>query len=332
MWLKAMAAALAALGFAVLPARAEARAADPPLVREAQIPLGQVYGRIDHLAVDLARRRLFVAELGNGTVGVLDLAAGRVLRTLEGLKEPQGVGYAGKADRLLVAGGGDGVLHLYAGDDLAPAGTLDLGEDADNIRIAADGTAVVGYGEGGLAVVDPVAVRLRATVPLKSHPEGFQLGAGTPLAYVNLPEAGQVAVVDLETGRRVAAWPVKRGTANFPMALDDRRQRVLSVFRSPARLVAFRMRDGRVDARIETCGDADDVFVDARRDRLYVSCGDGHIDVLAPQASGYRRLARIATPLGARTALFVPELDRLFLAVRASSGQPASIWVYRPSP
>ena len=92
------------------------------------------------------------------------------------------------------------------------------------------------------------------------------------------------------------------------------------------------MRDGRVDARIETCGDADDVFVDARRDRLYVSCGDGHIDVLAPQVSGYRRLARIATPLGARTALFVPELDRLFLAVRASSGQPASIWVYRPSP
>ena len=60
---------------------------------EAKIPLGNVAGRIDHMAVDLARRRLFVAELGNDTVGVVDLGAQKVIHRIAGLKEPQGVAY-----------------------------------------------------------------------------------------------------------------------------------------------------------------------------------------------------------------------------------------------
>ena len=71
-------------------------AAEPPapLVFERTIALKGVTGRIDHLAVDLARKRLFVAELGNGTVDVIDLASGGVIRRIEGLKEPQGLAYA----------------------------------------------------------------------------------------------------------------------------------------------------------------------------------------------------------------------------------------------
>jgi hypothetical protein len=59
-------------------------AADPaqPLVLEQKIPLGEVSGRIDHLAIDLARERLFVAELGNNSLGVVDLAAGKLLRRI----------------------------------------------------------------------------------------------------------------------------------------------------------------------------------------------------------------------------------------------------------
>jgi hypothetical protein len=89
------------------------------------------------------------------------------------------------------------------------------------------------------------------------------------------------------------------------------------------------MRDGSPVASTDSCGDADDVFVDAKRRRVYVSCGDGHIDVFDAQ-DGYRRIAHIATVSGARTSLFVPEMDRLLLAVRASGGEPAAIWVYRP--
>jgi hypothetical protein len=95
--------------------------------------------------------------------------------------------------------------------------------------------------------------------------------------------------------------------------------------------MALSSQDGHVVAKTETCGDADDVFVDRKRRRVYVSCGEGVIDVLEPGETGYRRLARVPTVPGARTSLFVPERDRLFVAVRAASNEPAAIWVFRPA-
>ena len=116
------------------------------------------------------------------------------------------------------------------------------------------------------------------------------------------------------------------------MAIDDSEERVLAVARNPAKLAAFAMNDGSVIAQTDTCQDADDVFLDARRHRVYVSCGEGYIDVFARHGAGYERVAHIATVAGARTSLFSPELDRLYLAVRATFGEPASIWVFRPTP
>ena len=72
--------------------------------------------------------------------------------------------------------------------------------------------------------------------------------------------------------------------------------------------------------------------MDPKRSRVYVSCGEGFIDVLAVQGNGYAKLAQVATAGGARTALFVPDLDRLLLAVRATVSAPAAIWEYRPIP
>ncbi|HEX3419456.1 MAG TPA: hypothetical protein VHT21_24105, partial [Stellaceae bacterium] len=128
-------------------------AAGPPLVLETKIPLGQVSGRIDHLGIDVKRQRLFVAELGNNSLGVVDLAAGKVLRTISGLREPQGVAYVPFADSVFVANAGDGSVHVLRGDDLAPIGRIELGEDADNVRVDTQRNRVlVGYGNGALAV------------------------------------------------------------------------------------------------------------------------------------------------------------------------------------
>src|SRR5689334_5838457 len=88
---------------AALLGSAAASAAEAPLQLEAKIPLGPVAGRIDHMAVDAKRQRLFVAELGNNTVGVVDLAARKLLRRLTGLKEPQGIGYEPASDMIYVA-------------------------------------------------------------------------------------------------------------------------------------------------------------------------------------------------------------------------------------
>ena len=104
------------------------------------------------------------------------------------------------------------------------------------------------------------------------------------------------------------------------------------LFRSPAKLGAFSMDDGSVIASPDICGDADDLFVDAKRRRVYISCGQGFIDVLDSVQGPYRRVARVATVAGARTSLFVPEMDRLMLAVRGSGGEQAAIWVFEPMP
>jgi YVTN family beta-propeller protein len=313
--------------------RVFAQAPTPPLQIESKIPLGDVKGRIDHLAVDLSRKRLFVAELGNDTVAVVDLAERKVRNVISGLSEPQGVGYESSMEALYVANARDGSVRIYRGPDYAPSGQIDLGDDADNIRV--DGAAnqiVVGYGSGGLAVIDAKAFRKIADIPLPAHPESFQLEPGTPRIFVNLPAVGAIVVADRQSGQQLGSWPTEVARGNFAMALNPKAAHVLAAFRDPAKLGVFASKDGARIASLDICGDVDDLFVDQKRDRVYLSCGDGSLDVLATKGTGYDRVARIPTVPGARTSLFVPELDRFFLAVRAAETAPASIWVFRPMP
>jgi hypothetical protein len=235
---------------------------------------------------------------------------------------------------IAVAGTGDGSVRLFKGEDFSPAGVVSLGEDADNVRLdTRTGQLVVGYGSGGLAVLDLPGRSVVSTSRLPAHPEGFQLDPGTRRAFVNVPDAGQVAVVDLIAGKQVASWPVPGLRANFPMALDAAGAVLATVFRSPPRLALLDTKAGAVTANIPVCGDADDVFFDAKRRRIYVSCGEGRVDVLQGDAAGYHPLAHLPTHSGARTSLFVPELDRLFVAARAGLlGSDAALLVFRAGP
>jgi DNA-binding beta-propeller fold protein YncE len=303
------------------------------LVLEAKVPLGDVRGRIDHLAVDLGRNRLFVAELGNGSVGVVDLAAGKLLRRITGFKEPQGVGYVPAVDALYVASGGDGSVRIFKGDDYAPSDRIDLGSDADNVRVdSAASTVFVGYGAGALAMIDPTTRKKVGDIRLPAHPESFQLSAGTNQIFVNLPDKRSIGVIDRASGQQRASWPTGNAAGNFPMTLDEANQRVIVVFRNPARLQVFAMTSGEKIADRDTCGDSDDVFMDAKRKRVYVTCGGGSIDVFDAAGTSYQRLARIPTAAGARTSLFIPAMDRLALAVRATGTEAAAIWLYRARP
>jgi DNA-binding beta-propeller fold protein YncE len=314
---------LSAAVWAWVPVRGAAQSAEAPLQLESKIPLGNVRGRIDHMAIDPKRQRLFVAELGNDTVGIVDLSNRKLLRRISGLKEPQGVGYEPSTDTLYVANAGDGTVRLFEGEEYRPAGEIQLGSDADNVRVdAAAHRVVIGYGSGALAAVDPSTRSKVGDVALKAHPEGFQIDADTGQIFVNLPDARSIAVVDRSSQRQVGKWPISNYGGNFPMALDSS---------APAELGVFSMTGGKLLATAETCGDADDLFVDAKRGRVYVSCGAGFIDVLEAKET-YRRIARIPTVAGARTSLFVPDTDRLVVAVRTTSTEPAAIWVFRPVP
>jgi DNA-binding beta-propeller fold protein YncE len=313
---------------------AETAAAAPaqPLVVEQRIPLGEVRGRIDHLAIDLARKRLFIAELGNNSLGIVDLAAGKLLRRISDLDEPQGVAYDPATDTVFVADGGDGLIHRFAGAELTPLDPVQLGADADNLRLDREtGRVVVGYGDGALALVDTASGKPTTEIRLPGHPESFQLEQGGPRIFVNVPDAHQITVVDRSNGRQVASWGLADANANFPMALDEADGRLLVGYREPALFAAFDTRSGAPVARLPACGDTDDVVFDSQRQRVYLSCGAGFLDVIQQRDDSYEEVARIPTIPGARTALFVPERDRLYLAVRASGSEGAAVWVFRPA-
>lgn len=308
----------------------QASAAVPATLElQGKVPLGDVRGRIDHLAIDVSRQRLYVAELGNDSVGVLDLKARKMIRTLAGFKAPQGIGYVPSSDDVYIANAGDGTVRIFHGESLTPAGQIALGEDADNVRVDdAHHRVYIGYGDGALAVIDSSSRKKRADIALPAHPESFQIESSGSQLLVNLPDAREIAVVDAAALRQVATWPTGELRANFPLALDQSRGRALVVFRHPATLGVYRQSDGKRLNTTDTCGDADDVFFDSDRSRIYVSCGEGFLDVLTVRDDHYERLDRIATSAGARTSFFVSQLGQFLLAVRASGSNPAAIWIF----
>jgi YVTN family beta-propeller protein len=308
-------------------------AGSDPLTVEVKIPLGNVSGRIDHLAFDLRRQRLYIAELGNNSIGIVDLKAKRVIRTVSGFDEPQGIAYEPTTDTIYVANGGDGSVGLFNGSDFAALGTIALGKDADNVRIDRSAHHVyVGYGGGALAVIDPATRKRIADIPLEGHPESFQLHPNDERIFVNVPDAQQIAVVSRTENRQIATWATGDLHSNYPLTLDVEKSRAISVFRRPPHLQTFDMASGHMQSGSEVCGDSDDVFLDAHRHRVYVICGEGFVDSLDATGDALPRVGRLKTSSGSRTGLFIPELDRLLVAIRARGSEPAAVWIVRPAP
>ena len=307
--------------------------APPPLSDVQVIALPGVERRIDHFAVDPVGKRLFVAALGNGTLEVLDLDAGKRITSLRGLKEPQGVAHLPSVHRIVVAMRG-GAVAAFDDEHYQRTATLPNLGDADNLRYdAAAGQLYVGYGEGALGVIDPSSWKLVASIPVGGHPESFRLEEKGPRIFVNVPDVREVLVVDRGTRSIVMHVPLGGASSNYPMSLDEGGRRLFVGVRRPAQLLVFDTASGKRLAAVPCVGDTDDLFYDARRDRVYVIGGEGYVDVFDASAAGkYDRLARLATRAGARTGLWSAELDRLFVAWPSRNGHAAEVHVLRASP
>jgi DNA-binding beta-propeller fold protein YncE len=301
-----------------------------PLVLTRSIDLPAVEGRIDHLALDTARHQLFVAALGNNTVEVLDLEKGVRTQSLPGFPEPQGIVALPELNLVAVANGQSGDLRLLDMATRQLKKTIPLSEDADNVRYDAVAKRLyVAHGSGALSAIDAVSGRVLGEVGLGGHPESFQLEHAGTRIFVNVPKAKHVAVIDRQTMKLVTAWAVTGAEANYPMALDEEGHRLFVGCRRPAKVLVFDTRSGRQIGTFDISGDTDDLFYDAARKRLYISCGDGFLDVFQQQDLGrFTPIAKVATAAGARTSLFVPEQHRLYLAVPHRGDQKAEIRVY----
>jgi len=289
-----------------------------------------VKGRIDHLAVDTKHHRLFVAALGNDSVEVVD-TAGTQSRSVAGFAEPQGAAYVAATNQLFVANGEAGRIDILDAASLRVVKRIDGLDDADNVRYDAVARRVlVGYGKGALATIDADNGQLLGRIDLPGHPESFQLERGGARAFVNVPSAHKVVVIDRAKQALVASWDVPNASRNFPMALDEAGRRLFVGARSPAVMLVYDVDSGKVVARVPIGGDTDDIFFDAESKRVYAICGDGRIDVIRADAGDrYVAESSVATAPRARTGLLVPEEHMLYVAAPADGATPARILAYR---
>jgi DNA-binding beta-propeller fold protein YncE len=310
---------------------AAAESGDAPLQLKQAIALPGVEGRIDHFALDAAGERLFVCALGNNTVEILDLRKGERIHSITGLGAPQGIAYIPELNRIFVANDKGGICKIYDAKSLQSVGELNFKDDADNVRYdSATKRIYVGFGTGGIGIISAREGKIIGAIRLPEHPEAFELEKQGHCIFVNVPNARQVAVVDREKSEVIATWKTDGASANFPMALDEANHRLFVGCRMPSKLIVLNTDSGDVVAKIGISGDPDDIFYDSKRHRIYAICGAGKIDIIEQtSADAYKALAKIDTAEGARTGLFVPERDTLFVAVPHRGSQQAEVRAYR---
>jgi len=301
-----------------------------PLKLKQTIPLPGVEGRIDHFAFDAGGERLFVGALGNNSIEVIDLRKGERVHSITGLGAPQGIAYVPEFNRLFIANDKGGICKIYDAKSFQMVGELDLKDDADNVRYdEATKRIYVGFGSGGIAIINTPDSKQIGSIKLTAHPEAFELEKNGKRIFVNVPNSRRVAVIDRDKGEVIATWKTDLAFGNFPMALDEAHHRLFVGCRLPSKLVVLNTESGDVVAKIDISGDPDDVFYDGKRRRIYAICGVGKIDIIEQtDANTYKAFGKIDTANGARTGLFLPERGTLFVAVPHRASQKAEIRAY----
>ena len=295
------------------------------------IPLPGVKGGFDLMAVDIAGQRLFLAAEDNGSLEILDLKANARIKSIGEMEEPKWVVYRPESHRLFVSNG-DGKVRVFDSNSYASGRGFNFREKANNLRFdATTGELFVGIGKnfGAIAVVNTRSHRVTAEIPLANFPKQFELDGDR--VYVNVPAANHIAVISRAQKKVIATWPVRAAKDNVPMGYDRTSHRLL-IGCEPGKLAVFETPSGREITSVDIAEDADGIYHDAKGRLIYISCGAGSIDVVRQHdVDHYERIDRIPTVKGAGTSLFVPELDRYYLAVPARDNLPAELRIFRPT-
>jgi DNA-binding beta-propeller fold protein YncE len=303
-----------------------------------------VKGRIDHMDVDAKGKRLFVAGLENGSVEVVDLRAGKWLKSISGFKKTQGIAYVGSLNKVFVASGDDGMLRVFRGGtlDLLDEIKLDLGPN----RVVYDPHTqllYVGYGGkdagkdyGEVGIIDGKMDKHIGDIKVEAHPSELLLDQSGKTLFVSVSAVSKVQVVDTAKKAVVSTWPVS-SQRNGDGALDENSHRLFIGTRTPPQMVVMDSHSGKEIATLPTVEGMDGVYFDAIHKRVYVSGGrDEDVGyVFAYQQKDpdhYETIGRIPTRPGAGTSFWSPELGRYYVAAPANDHEEAAILVFEPKP
>ncbi|HWY71550.1 MAG TPA: YncE family protein [Terriglobales bacterium] len=311
-----------------------------PLKLVQTIPMPNVQGRIDHMGFDVKGHRLFVAALINNTLEVVDVSQGKKLESISGFSKPQGVYYVPRLKKVFVANGNDGTCKVLAGNPFGIVASVPLSLGADQMDFDRNASRLyVGHGGkdagkdyGEIALIDPASDKQVGTIKTAVHPGGFAIENGRGRMFVTLPENNETIVIDRKTQQVTGSWPLPSDTQQpVALALDEANHRLLVGTRKPPRVVVYDTDNGKIVAEMETVGVLDGLYLNPKHKQIYASGGEGFLVVYQQKdPDHYEQTARIATSYLARTSLFVPELDRLYVALPKNDQSDAEIRVYQP--
>lgn len=318
---------LAALTPDVLPYQAKGGKA---LSLSGTIQLAGVSGRIDHMAFDSGRQFIYVAALGNNSVEVIDLKNKKIVHSIKGMSEPQGIRYISESNAIFIANGSTGECDIFDADSCKKITSVRLESDADNVRYDPVSSRIyVGYGEGGIAIIDAKSFKQLESIELPGHPESFQLDTDAGKLFVNIPDSKILATIDLTNNTVTHKWKIEIASANFPMALDSKNHRLFIGCRNPSELLILNSETGKTIDNIDINADADDIFYDSFTRQIFVSCGSGYIDIIKQfDPDKYEAIQVIESLSGARTSLFIPELNQLIIASPERPGRKAQLLIF----
>jgi DNA-binding beta-propeller fold protein YncE len=280
--------------------------------------------------VNIKDRIVYVAALGNNSVEVVDIAKGIVMHSIKAVDEPQGIAYIPQQQEIFIACGGNGDCYFYNANSFEKTATIHLSSDADDVRYDSINEQIyVGYGEGGIAVIDARSHKQTGDIKLTGHPEGFQLDKKLNKIFINVPEVHQIAVADLRSFKIIATWNAGNYRANFPLAINTTDHIVFVGYRNPSRLVAIDENSGSVLTTANLVSDVDDIYFDQTERKIYASGGGGFITIYQWQKPEIKQIGKISTRAGARTSLLIPTLKIFILAARANGNNTAELQVYK---
>jgi hypothetical protein len=293
--------------------------------------LPNVQGGFNHMSVDAEHQRLFAAAPTNKTLEIVDLRSGRPWRSLGGEK-PADARYAPEFSQLYVPRGQS--LYIYDGKTFDLITSIDLESNLDELQYDAHAKQLyVGCrstDKTGIAVIAIPEGKLLGKIPLPAKPQGIAVEQQGSRIFANMPSLKQIAVMDRQKRTLLDPWPLQDAQGNTPIGLDEAHHRLFVGARDPAQLIVLDTVTGELVSEVDTNSDADDLFYDPAHKRIYVSCGEGFVDVIEQRdADHYTLLARIPTVTGARTSAFSPQLNAFYLGVPRRGDQPAELRVFK---
>ena len=135
---------------------------------------------------------------------------------------------------------------------------------------------------------------------LGAEPKNFQVETSGPNIYVNVPDLGEISVINRNT-KVIGHWKFNGIANNFPMAMDEPDHRIFIGTHDPARMAVFDSTSGKMAAVLPGVIDTDDIFFDADLRRIYMPGGAGYIYVYQMKdPDHYELLAKIPTTVGAK--------------------------------